>query len=186
VSGYQLLRRLHARNDVAQIDLHGLALVGGRKNSTFSSSRSSDAKKASSCCFRRRRGFFRHGERPVGALLNFEPFVSDDHHGLRQIKRGEGRIDRQSDDAIGERDSWFSSPLRSRPKQDGDGFAGVDARRRERRRFRRPDHGFRLVVGAGVAARPGCNRRSRLRAYRRGCAVEHAIRRRPPSSLLCH
>ena len=110
-------------------------LSAGRKNSTFSSSRSSESKNASSCCFGAGGGFLRHGEGQFFAGRELEPFVGDDHHRLRQIERGEGRIDRQGDDAIGERDLVVLEPVALAAEHDGDGLAGGDARRHLRPRL---------------------------------------------------
>ena len=104
-------------------------LSGGRKNSTFSSSRSSEAKKASSCCFGAGADFCGMANGSSAPLVQLEPFVGDDHHGLRQIERGEGRIDRQRDDAVGERHLVVLEPVALAAEHEGDGFAGGDARR---------------------------------------------------------
>ena len=135
----------------------------GRKNSTFSSSRSRSAKKASSCCLAaggERRGMSKGN---FAAALQLEPFVADDHHRLRQIKRGESRIDRQRDDGVGERHLVVFQPVALAAEDDGHVFASGDARRRFRRRRVGADHGLGLVVIArGRRQHEACNRRSRL------------------------
>ena len=108
-------------------------LSGGRKNSTFSSSLSSAAKKASNCCFAAWRRSDRHGERQRAAGRELEPFVGDDHHRLGEIERGEGRIDRQGDDPVGERDLVVFQPDALAAEQDADGLARRDPRRGELR-----------------------------------------------------
>ena len=121
-------------------------LSGGRKNSTFSSSRSSAAKKARSCSFGAGADFSGMAKGSLRAACELEPFVGDDHHRLRQIERGKGRIDRQRDDAVGERDLVVFQPIALAAEQNGDGLAGGNARRHQRRRLRRPDDGLGLVV----------------------------------------
>ena len=87
------------------------------------------------------------GERQFAARL-LEPFVADDHHRLRQIERGEGRIDRQREDAVGARHLVVLQPVALAPEHDGDILAGRHPRRHFGRRLRRPDHGLGLVVVA--------------------------------------
>ena len=78
-----------------------------------------------------------------------EPLVGDDHHGLRQVERGEGGIDRQGEDAVGQRDLVIFKSIALAAEHDRDCFAGSDPRRHQRGSLLRPDHRFRLVVGAG-------------------------------------
>ena len=120
-------------------------LSGGRKNSTFSSSPSSALKNASSCCLLAGGDLSALGERQPGAG-ELEPFIGDDHHGLPEIERGEGRIDRQGDDAVGERDLVVLQADALAAEQDADGLAGRDPRRREPRRLAGVDHRLGLVV----------------------------------------
>jgi hypothetical protein len=77
-----------------------------------------------------------------------EPFVGHDRHRLRQIERGEGRIDRQRYDLVGERDLLVFEAGALAPEQDADALARRDARRRDLRRRGRIDHGLGLVVYA--------------------------------------
>ena len=162
-------------------------LSGGRKNSTFSSSRSSEAKKASSCCFGAGGGFLRHGERQLAAACELEPFIGDDHHGLRQIERGEGRIDRQRDDAVGERDLVVFEPVALAAEQDARRFRPTATRgaisAAASRRARSP-----AWPGRGRARwwqGRSCSRRWRLPACRRARRRRGCGRRRPPSRAPC-
>ena len=100
-----------------------------------------------------------------------EPFVGDDHHRLRQIERGEGRIDRQRQDAIGERDLVVLKPVALAAEDDGD--------RSRRRRYaarsarRLPPRRPRAWPGRGRARsrqRRTCSRRSPLRASSKSSA----------------
>ena len=50
---------------------------------------------------------------------------------LREIERGERRVDRKGDDAVGERDLVVLEPVALAPEQHGDGLAGRHARRQE-------------------------------------------------------
>ena len=134
---------------------------GGRKNSTFSSSRSRLSKNASSCCLRGRRRFLRHRERQRAAGRELEPFVADDQHRLREIERGEGRIDRQRDDRVGEPDLVVLEPPALAPEQQRDVLAGRDARRH----LRAAASGARPRASPDRARAPSsrartCNRRS--------------------------
>ncbi len=94
----------------------------------------------------RRRRTPRHVEGQFRPALQLEPFVADDHHRLREIKRGEGRIDRQRDDGVRQRHLVVFQPVALAAEDDGDVFAGGDARRRFRRRRVGADHGLGLVV----------------------------------------
>ena len=74
----------------------------------------------------RRLRLLRHGERQCAAGRELEPLVGDDEHRLREVERGEGRIDRQGDDAVGER-----RPRRS-PGPSARGRTGCRPSRRRR------------------------------------------------------
>ena len=82
------------------------------------------------------------------AACKLEPLVGHDHHGLRQVERSEGRIDRQGDDAVGQRHLVVLEPIALAAEQDRDGFACRNARRHQRRRLRRADDRLGLVMGA--------------------------------------
>ena len=77
-----------------------------------------------------------------------EPFIGHDHDRLCQIKRGKGRIDRQSDDAVGQRHLIVFESVALAAEQDGNSLAGADARRRLGRGVGRADDALGLVVGA--------------------------------------
>ena len=77
-----------------------------------------------------------------------EPLVADDHHGLREIKRGKGRIDRQRDDHVGERDLVVFKPDALAPEQDRDLLAARHALRDRDGRRIGADDGFCLIVAA--------------------------------------
>ena len=141
-------RRLHAREDVAQVDGHGvalfvraekldllqLALEIGEEGEQAAASAPAAISPAWRTAARRRR--------------QLEPFVGDDHHRLRQIERGEGRIDRQRDDAVGERDLVVLEPVALAPEHERDRLAGRHPRRHLGRRRVRADHRLGLVVRA--------------------------------------
>ena len=77
-----------------------------------------------------------------------EPFVTHQQHGLRQIERGEARIDGIGDDAVGQRHLLVEQAGALAAEQDADMAAGRDLRGRlSGRRFRR-HHGLGLIVGA--------------------------------------
>ena len=143
-----LMRRPHAGNDVAQIDLHGRALVRRAEELDPLQFAFERREEGEQLLLRRRRGFFRHGEGQLARRAQFEPFVGDDHHGLRQIERSEGRIDRQRENSVGKRDLVVLEPVALAAEHDGDGLAGIDAGRHRHGRFGRADDGLRLVVGA--------------------------------------
>ena len=94
----------------------------------------------------RRRRLLRHRERQCAAGRELAPLVGDDQHRLRQIERGEGRIDRQRDDAVGERDLVVLEPVALAPEHHADGLAGRDLRRHQLRRLLRRHHRLGLVV----------------------------------------
>ena len=88
----------------------------------------------------------RHGERQRAAGRQLEPFIGDDQHRLREIERGEGRIDRQRDDAVGQRDLVVLEPVALAPEHHADRLAGRDLRRHQRGRRLRRYHRLGLVV----------------------------------------
>ncbi len=143
-----LLRRLHAREDIAQIDLHGFALVRRPKEFDLLQFAFERCKEGEELLFGRWRGFFRHGERQLRAAGELEPFVAHDHHGLCQVERGKRRIDRQGENSVGERDLVVFKPVALAAEHDGDGLATSDARRHLRRCLRRPHNRLGLVMGA--------------------------------------
>ena len=121
-------------------------LSAGRKYSTRSSSRSRLAKKASSCSRVAGADFcgIANGSAPPDVKL--APLVADDQHRLRQVERGEGRIDRQRDDTVGERDFVVLEPVALAPEHHADALAGRDLRRHQLRRLLRRHHRLGLVV----------------------------------------
>ena len=88
-----------------------------------------------------------NGELPAGGQL--EPFVGDDDDGLRQIERGEARIDRQRENAVRKRDLVILEPVALAAEHEGDCFAPCNPRRHLRRRLRRADDRLGLVVSPG-------------------------------------
>ena len=135
----------HALEDIAQVDAHGAALFLGTEEFDLVELALQIGKESVELLLGRRRRLLRHGERQFAALL-LEPFVADDHHRLRQIERGKGRIDRQREDAVGARHLVVFQPVALAPEHDGDVLAGRHARRHLGRRLRRADHGFGLIV----------------------------------------
>ncbi len=138
--------RLHAGENIAQVDLHGFALVGRPEKFDAFEFALERGKKRHELLLRRRRGFLRHGERQAAAGT-LEPFIADNHDGLRQVERGESRIDRQGDDAVGQRHFVVLETIALAAEHDGDGLAGADARRQLHRGVGRADDALGLVVG---------------------------------------
>ena len=159
--------------DVAQVDQHGRALVraAGRIRSC-SSSRSRLAKKACSCCLPRRLRLLRHGEGQRAGRRELEPLVGDDQHRLGEIERGEGRIDRKGDDAVGERDLVVLEAVALAPEQHRRPFSPAATRGaikpRGLLRRRPPAWPGRARARSWPARR--CSRRSPPRACRRARA----------------
>ena len=110
------------------------------------------------------------------ATCELGPFVGDDHHGLRQIERREGGIDRQGEDAVGKRDLVILEPVALTAEHDGDGFAGGNLRRHQGCRLGRADHGLGLVVRAGGCRDDEGAIGDRLfQAVEQGGTVENAV-----------
>ena len=127
---------------------------GGRKNSTRCelalerSRRTRAAARAAPAS-----DFQRHGERQRAAGDELEPLVGDHQHRLRQVERREGGIDRQRDDAVGERDLGVLQAVALAPEQHADRLAGGDARRHQRGRPPRvPITGFAWSCARAVVA----------------------------------
>ena len=127
-----LPRRPHAVEDVAQVDHHGVALVGGPEIFDPLQFAFEIGEEGEQLLARRGRGFLRHRERQRAAGRELAPFVADDQHRLRQVERGEGRIDRQRDDAVGKRDLVVLEPVALAPEHHADALAGRDLRRHQR------------------------------------------------------
>ena len=98
-----LLRRLHAGEGIAQIDLHRFPLVRRSEELDFLKLALNRCEEGKQLLFRRRRGFIRLSKWQLAGAGKFEPFVGDDDDGLRQIERGESRIDRKRQDGVGKR-----------------------------------------------------------------------------------
>ena len=157
----------HALEDVAQVDLHGVALVRRAEELDLFQFALQIGEEGVELLLGRRRRFARGMANGRSPRRELEPFIGDDHHRLRQVERGEGRIDRQRDDAVGAAPtSWFSSPLRSRPNTMRDGLAGRDRAAPSRAAASAgTDHGLGLIVRARRGRQhEACSRRSRPRA----------------------
>ena len=140
--------RRHAGENIAQVDLHGVAFVRGAKKFDLFQFALERRKEGQKLLLRRRRGFLRHCEWQRAAGCRLEPLIGNDHHRLREIERGESRIDRQREYAVGERDLVVLQAVALAAEDDGDGIAQSDARRHQCRRLRRADDRLGLVMGA--------------------------------------
>ena len=123
-----LLGRLHPAEDVAKIDQHGLALL--RRTQEF------DAVEFAHQIVEERLhlvlggalGALRHREWQRPLRRELEPFITHQKHRLRQVERGETRIDRKGDDAIGQRHLLVLQAIALAPEQDADRAATADLR----------------------------------------------------------
>ena len=78
-----------------------------------------------------------------------EPLIADQQHRLRQVERGEARVDRKGDDPVGERDLLVLESVALTAEQDAGPATAGGMRDDLARRFHRRDHRLGLVVGAG-------------------------------------
>ena len=99
-----LFGRLHAGKDVAQIDQHGLALLRRAEEFDPVEFAHQIVEERLHLMLRCSFGAFRHCERQCVRRRELEPLIAQQQNGLREIERGERRIDRKGDDAVGERD----------------------------------------------------------------------------------
>ena len=117
-----------AMKDVAQVDLHDAALLRRAEElDLLQFALEIGEERLDLLLGRRRRTPRRLGARAAGAGA-LEPFVGDDHHRLRQIERGEGRIDRQRDDAVGHADLVVLQPVALAAEHQRHRLAGGNAR----------------------------------------------------------
>ena len=100
----------------------------------MSSSRTRLSKKACIWCCEARLGALGHRERQRARGRELEPFIADQQHRLRQVERGKARIDREGDDAVGERDLLVLQAVALAAEQDAGLAAACDMRRRSRAR----------------------------------------------------
>ncbi|MEH2475941.1 hypothetical protein V1284_007385 [Nitrobacteraceae bacterium AZCC 2299] len=89
----------------------------------------------------------REGQSVLGRQL--EPLVADQQHRLGEVQRGEAGIDREGDDAIGQRHLFVEQAVALAAEQDGDGAAGGDLPGNFLRGGFRRDHRLGLVMGTG-------------------------------------
>ncbi len=116
------------------------------------------------------------GIRQRASLRALEPLVAHQQHGLREIERGEFRIDRKRDDAVGKRDLVVGQPPALAAEQDrGSSFACDLARHLLRRRLRR-QHRLCLVVRArrGREHQRAVGDR-RLHRVEQSCAIDDGV-----------
>ena len=143
-----LLGRLHARENVAQIDQHGLALLRRTQEFDVVELAHQIVEEGLHLVLRgalRTLGH-REGQRSRGREL--EPFVADQQHRLRQVERGEARIDRKGDDPVGQRHLLILQAVALAAEQDADIAAAADLGRHFAGGGIRRHHGFGLIVGA--------------------------------------
>src|SRR3989440_7980242 len=143
-----LLRRLHARKNVAQVDLHRLALV--RRSEEFDPLQLAFEvlEERKQLLARSGVGLARHIEGQLSAGRELEPLIGDDHHRLREIERGEGRIHRQGHDVVRQRDLVVFQAIALAPEHQADTLARRDLRRSDLRRRGSIGHRLCLVVRA--------------------------------------
>ncbi len=92
-------------------------------------------------------GALGHGVRQLARGRVLEPFIADQQHGLGEVERGEARIDREGDDAVGEPDLLVGQAP-ALPAEQDTGFApGRDVPGDLAGCGLRPDHRLGLVVG---------------------------------------
>ena len=95
---------------------------------------------------RRGLGALGHCERQRAPGRKLEPFIADQQHRLRQIERGEAGIDREGDDAVGERDLLVLQAIALAAEQYAD-LAAIAAPARDLARGGfRGDHGLGLIM----------------------------------------
>ena len=99
--------------------------------------------------FRCRRRFLGRDEWQRAGAAELEPFITHDHHRLRQIERGEGRVDRQRHDRVGESDLVIFKAVALTAEQQRNLFAPGNAWTRELRGLVSGDHRLGLVVRPG-------------------------------------
>ena len=143
-----LLARLHAREDVAQIDQHRGALVQRSKIFDGIELALEICEEGLHLFLAGRLRFPRHGEGKHAAGCKLEPFVGDQRDRLGQVERCKRRIDRKRDDAVGQRDLVVLEAIALAPEKHGHVLARGHVRRQEGGRLVRAEHGLRLVVGA--------------------------------------
>src|SRR5499427_5192571 len=143
-----LLGRLHARENVAQIDQHGCALVERAEIFDLIELAFEVGEERLQLLFAGRFRLLRHGEGKRAARRELEPLVGHDRDRLGEIERGKGRVDGKGDDAVGERHLVIFEAVALASEQHGDALAGGHVRRQQGGRSVRCDHGFRLVMGA--------------------------------------
>ena len=144
-----LLRRVHPGEDVAQIDKHGLALLGRTQELDPVEFPDQIVEEGLHLVLGRRLGPFGHRERERAAGRLLEPLIADQEHRLRQVERGKTRIDRKGDDPVGKRDLLVLKSVPLAAKQDAGPAATFDMRHDLARGGRRRHHRLGLVMGAG-------------------------------------
>ena len=96
-----LLGRLHPGEDVAQVDQHGVALLGRAQEFDLVELAHQIVEEGLHLVLRGALGAFGHRERQRAFGRKLEPLIADQQHRLRQVERGKARIDRKGDDAVG-------------------------------------------------------------------------------------
>ena len=162
-----LLGRLHPGEDVAQIDQHGVALLHRTQKLHLVELGDQIVEERLHLVAGGALGAFGHGKRQRAAGGLLEPLIAGQQHRLRQIERGEGRIDRKSDDPAGERHFLVGEAPALAAEQDRGGAALPDLSDDLAGRRLRPDHGLGLVMGAR-----GGGEQQRAVGHRRLDAVE--------------
>ena len=143
-----LLGRLHAREDVAHVDLHGVALVERAEVFDLLKLALQGGKKREQLLLGRRRRLVGHDERQRTALRHQEILVGHQQHRLREIERGECRVDRKGHDPVGKPDLLVGQPPALAAEQDRHGLAGRDPLGDDRRGLARPQQRLGLIVDA--------------------------------------
>ena len=162
-----LLGRVHPGEDVAQVDQHGVALLGRAQELDLVELPDEVVEEGLHLVLGGRLGPFGHRERQRAAGRQLEPFVADQEHRLRQIEGGETGVDREGDDPVGERHLLVLESVSLAAEHDADpaavggmlvGDMGHDLDRGIGRRH----HRLGLVMGAGGGGKQQRQIRDRL------------------------
>ena len=151
-----------------------------------SSSSSRCSKKRMSSLLGRRLRMAARPARRAASRRRLEPFIADQQHRLRQVERGEGRIERHAQHRVGERDVLVHKPGALRPEQDAAGLARGDEARGSRRRPRAASRCASPCSGRAPSwHRRAADRRSPPRPCRRAAPCRARCRRRSPPPAPC-
>jgi hypothetical protein len=135
--------------DVAQIDQHGLALLGRAQEFDPVEFAHQVIEECLHLVLRGALGAFGHRERQGTFSRELEPFIADQEHRLRQVEGGKAGIDRKGNDAVGARHLLVLQPVALAAEEDANGAAGCGLPCHLLRGDFGRHHGLGLIVGAG-------------------------------------